>query len=244
MTNSAAEGRPDGLNAGQTSEFDGYAPRVTGGPVFDAVGLIHRVHQGAAPGGVTLVMVHGHLGTEDVTWVFGRAAPPTWRIITPRAPLPDGEGFTWYRLDPETGRPNPASQRAAIAALGRFIEAAVPAYGGSLDNVILLGFSQGAAVSMIYALENPGRVRGVAVLAGFVPGLKDRAVPPLHGLPVLIVHGTHDETIPLKFAERLRDRLLDAGAAVTYDVSETGHKLSAQGMRALRAWLAARDGGK
>jgi phospholipase/carboxylesterase len=171
--------------------------------------------------------------------VFGRAAPPDWLILTPRAPLPDGDAYTWYRLDADTGRPNPASQAAAIAALGRFIDTAVPAYGGDRENVILLGFSQGAAVSMLYLLDNPTRVRGAASLAGFIPGLKDRAVPPLHGLPTLIIHGTQDETIALKFAERMRDRFQEAGAAVTYDVSDIGHKVSAQGMRTLRTWLAA-----
>lgn len=209
----------------------------------NALGLIHRVRPSRLPATEqppVLIMLHGYEGTEDVTWIFARAADPDWLIIAPRAIHASTTGYSWFTLDPETRAATPDSVAASQVAFGRFLDQAVTHYGGDPGRVVLLGFSQGAAMSLIYGATHPDTIRGVVSLGGFIPKLGDLAIPPLNNLPVLILHGTLDETIPVKYAERVRDRLTEAGAAVTFETSEIGHKVSAQGMRTLTTWLAAR----
>jgi len=211
---------------------------VLSGPAFEKLGLVHRVHipksNGPHP---TLVMLHGLKGTEDVTWVFARAAGPEWLIVSPRAPIPAEDGYSWNELD-EEGKTDQTSFHTGLEALKKFIDRLPEAYPVDPKHIVLLGFSQGAAIAYTFATTHP--VTGVAALAGFVPKQIAENLPPLHGLPVLMLHGTKDETIPIDIARKNRDQLTVAGATVTYQESEVGHKVSNAGIAELKRWLAER----
>jgi phospholipase/carboxylesterase len=207
---------------------------VDAGPAFDALGLVHRVRIPAGDGPhPTLVMVHGLQGDEDVTWVFVKTAGPEWLIVSPRAPFTAKAGYSWLSS-------GDYAYRAGLDALTKFVEQLPNVYPVDRSRLVLLGFSQGAAMSYTYAalLSDP-RVQGVAALAGFLPPFP---IDKLKGLPVLILHGTRDERIPIEDARRDRDALIAAGAHVTYVEDDVGHKVGSSGMQALRQWLAERLG--
>ncbi|HVO41683.1 MAG TPA: dienelactone hydrolase family protein [Aggregatilineales bacterium] len=212
---------------------------ITSGAAFDALGLVHRMllPRTGAPPFPTLVMIHGYLGDENVTWVFARSAGPEWLIVSMRAPFASPEGNRWYYAN-DDGSVNADEYAGGLDALSHFIDALPGVYPVDRDRLVLLGFSQGAAMAYAYALRQ--RVSGVASLSGFIARPVPRDLPPLHGLPVLILHGTEDTTIPIRVARANRARLLAAGADVTYRESDIGHKVSAEGMRDLQTWLAAR----
>ncbi len=213
---------------------------VSSGKAFETVGLVHRARIPAGSGPhPTLIMLHGLQGTEDVTWVFARSADPDWLILAPRAPIPDGNGYSWYpvRADQPLGAD---TFLAGLAALEHFIDGAQLVYPVDKRQLILLGFSQGSTMAYTYAFRHRERLGGVAALSGMIAWLNRITIPPLAGLPVLILHGTQDKVVPLTMAQRARDRLIEAGASVTYEESEIGHKTSAQGLRTLGAWLQAR----
>jgi phospholipase/carboxylesterase len=230
---------------------------VTEGEAFEALGLAHRVHIPAhlAPGQrcPTLVMVHGFQGNEDLTWVFAKQASPDWLIVSPRAPLAVADlGYSWHEF--RDGKTQPESLAEGLAALTRFVDRLPEVYPADRGRLVMLGFSQGAGMCYAFAAaqastaqaaqaqtppgEPPPPLLGVAALGGYIPG--PVTLPPLDGLPVLILHGTRDEVIPITMARKNRDQLNERGAAVTYHEDEIGHKVSAEGMRHLRAWLAHR----
>ncbi len=212
------------------------AEHITSGPAFERLGLVHRVRVPQADGRhPTLVMLHGLEGTEDVTWIFARAAGPQWLIISPRAPIPARDGFSWNALNAD-GRTHKESYKVGFDALNHFMEALPSVYPVDQNHIVLLGFSQGAAMAYAFGTANP--VTGIAALAGFIPPHLE--LPPLHGLPILILHGTKDDTISIETAHRDRDQLVEAGADVTYQESEVGHKVSSAGFAELKRWLAAR----
>ncbi len=209
---------------------------VTSGPALDSLGLIHRARippgKGIHP---TLVMVHGLQGTEDVTWIFARAAGPEWLIVSPRAPYKADEGYTW---NTSSNYRDPASYQDGLSALTRFVEGLPDVYPVDRSRLVMLGFSQGAAMSYAYAASHP--TTGVAALSGFVPHWLDDQLSAFRGLPVLILHGAKDDRVPIARAREDRDRLVQAGAQVTYHEEEVGHKVGASGMRILTGWLAER----
>jgi phospholipase/carboxylesterase len=124
----------------------------------------------------------------------------------------------------------------AVAAVKQLVKSLPALYNADLDRVVLMGFSQGAAVSFAVALHHPELVKGVASLVGFMPEDVTTLQSPISNLPVFMAVGKEDPTIPLEKAREAAGILRAAGADLTYHEYDTGHKLSSQGMRDLTAW--------
>ncbi|MEM9773015.1 MAG: alpha/beta fold hydrolase [Chloroflexota bacterium] len=211
-------------------------------------GLTHRVkfpknaeNQEKHP---TLVLIHGRHGNEDVPWIFARGIPENWPIVSPRAIEFDPEtdehetGYSWMLMR-ETGWPEFSEFDGATQALSDFILALPDVYQADPENIMLLGFSQGAATALCTAVAHPNICRGIASLVGFVPELDSelQSDQPLANLPVFMAIGERDDRVGLNIAKQSRDTLINAGADLTWDIYKTGHKLNSQGMRDLAAWL-------
>ncbi|NEQ89176.1 MAG: alpha/beta hydrolase, partial [Moorea sp. SIO2I5] len=54
---------------------------------------------------------------------------------------------------------------------------------------------------------------------------------------ILIVHGRQDTVVPLSAAHRLRDYLLNLGAAVQYRELDMGHEISLELLELLREFI-------
>jgi phospholipase/carboxylesterase len=210
---------------------------VASGAALDKLGLIHRVRIPEADGPhPTLVMLHGLQGTEDVTWIFARAAGPQCLIVTPRAPFQAQEGYRWSDLGPEAEGESELFGEGE-SRLKTFVQNLSSVYPVDPARILLLGFSQGAAMSYTLAASNPRAIIGVAGLSGFIPQHLAANLPEFEGLPILMLHGTEDATIPIAVARRNRDQLAAAGASVSYHESAVGHKISSSGMTELKQWI-------
>ncbi len=209
----------------------------TGPEMFEA-GLPYRVQMPDGPGPYpTAVMVHGRLGNEDVMWVFRKVVPRPWLVVAPRAIYADHDLYSWHIQQPDEWA-TLADFDPAVAALSRFMHAMTRLYNADPDRMYLMGFSQGAAVSMALALRHPQLARGLAALVGFAPTATAEAVDGrLAGLPVFMAAGTEDETIPYDVTQRSLALLEQSGADLAYHEYQTGHKLNAAGMNDLRAWF-------
>jgi phospholipase/carboxylesterase len=182
-------------------------------------------------------MVHGWLGNENVMGIFAQALPPGVVVVSPRGPLAlEDDSFGWYEH-----REDLDGFRAGLAALRALVTGVPAVYPVDPRRVWLMGFSQGAAMSLALLLSDPGLVAGVVALAGFVPEFARPWAAPgkLAGKPILIIHGRQDETVSLEQAQSACELLSGAGALVNFHEYDIGHKLNAQGMRDLEAWLAA-----
>jgi phospholipase/carboxylesterase len=160
-----------------------------------------------------LVLVHGRGGTADGMLPIARAAGATdgaW--IAPRA-----AGGSWYPrrfLDPFAT--NAPYLDAALAAVDRGVQLAVSS-GIAHERIMLVGFSQGACLSLEYAARHGRRYGGVAALAGALIG-DDRDVRQdqgdLAGTPALLACGDADSHIP-EARVRASATLLAAQGAIT-----------------------------
>ena len=187
-----------------------------------------------------VVMVHGWKGDETVMWIFKQTIPPGAAIITPRAPLAVADGgYGWFQHENSELEPEPHSLWAGYEHLQRFLTQLPQQYPVDPARVVLMGFSQGAAICNTLALTQPDQVIGVASLVGLIPEIAvESSQGNLGGLPVFIAHGTQDETVPVAAARQARDVYTRLGAEVTYGEYPTGHKLTTQGMADLKSWLA------
>jgi phospholipase/carboxylesterase len=109
--------------------------------------------------------------------------------------------------------------------------------------IVVGGFSQGGMVVCDAALREPLPVAGLALLSAsriafdeWKPHLAS-ARGPLKEVPVFVSHGRADEDLSFAAGEGLRDCLLEAGAAVTWQPFDDGHEVPLVVWRRLRKFL-------
>jgi len=190
-----------------------------------------------------LLMLHGLSGDEDSMWVFTNNFPKTYWLLAPRAIYSAPQlGFSWRTFQPGTfGRPSLEELHPAADALIGLVDEFGRESGVDVSTFDAIGFSQGGALTNVLACLHPERVGRTGILSGFMPAGMESLVEgrPLKGKSVFVAHGTLDETVPFDRAEASVQMLKDAGAQVTFSQSAVGHKLSAEGLRALETFLCA-----
>jgi phospholipase/carboxylesterase len=157
-------------------------------------------------------------------------------------------GYAWYALDWRTAPPTPdlrqaeESRRALVDLLPRLARE----HGTDPARTFLLGFSQGAILSLAVGLTRPELVRGLVLHSGRVlPGLRERAAgaAALAGLEALVLHGREDDVIPVEQGRAVRDLLAPLlGDRLEYREHEAGHSVTPGTLADVRAWVAARLG--
>lgn len=188
------------------------------------------------------MLLHGRGSDERDLLPLIDELDPQRRLVglTPRAPLslPPG-GRHWYAFA-GIGTPDPATFLAAIEAAGAWLDGLAATTGVPLERTVLGGFSQGCVMSWSLGLA-AGRTRpaGIVGLSGFMPTVPgfELDLTGLEGYPVAIGHGTFDDVIGVEWGRQARDRLLAAGAAVTYRESPMAHAVDPAFLSALRGWL-------
>ncbi len=196
--------------------------------------LTYRYRPGRSGARLSAVLLHGLTGDERVTWILESSLPPGSRVIAPRGPFAaPGGGYGWMPSE-RTGGAARDGFRAGVDALGRLLDDLEA--GDALDRsrLVFLGLSQGAALAFAAAAEPRTRPAGLAALAGF---LAAGEAGDLSGLPVFWGHGSRDDRVPIARARQDVERLRAAGARVTFCESDVGHKLGAECLRGLKAWL-------
>jgi phospholipase/carboxylesterase len=195
-----------------------------------------------------LLLLHGYGSNEHDLFDLADWLDPRLHVVSARAPLalPWG-GFAWYHLGGAPGNlvPDPASRAAALDLLAKFVADLPARVGADPRRVYLLGFSQGAVLSLGLAMRAPERLAGVVVASGYLdPAL--RIDPPSAGLtdlPVLQIHGAYDDVIPISAAHATRAILGPLLTTYTYHEDPAGHTIHPDGLRRMQQWMADRLGG-
>ncbi|MDT7944714.1 MAG: alpha/beta hydrolase-fold protein, partial [Cyanobacteriota bacterium PSP.bin.10] len=157
--------------------------------MFSPFPLTYRVQpprQGGLGSAPVLVMLHGIGSHEGDLFQLAPYLDPRLAVISLRAPIPwSGGGFAWFEMawTPEGLVGDPQQARNSLKLLSRFLEQTLPSGipGIALDprQVYLLGFSQGAIMSLYLALTQPEKLAGVVAMSGRLsPEILAEAVEP------------------------------------------------------------------
>ena len=197
-----------------------------------------RIGEALESARAAMILVHGRgASARDIMTVGQALISPGWAYLAPQA-----QGGTWYpnRFSDPTGSNQPWLDSAlrVLSELLAMVEESVPA-----DRVILLGFSQGACLTLEFAARNARRYGGLVGLSGGLIGPDDtpRDYPgSLEGTPVFLGCSDVDPHIP---AQRVLDtgKVLEAlGGKVTVKLYPgMGHEVNADGLDHVRRLMAA-----
>jgi phospholipase/carboxylesterase len=112
------------------------------------------------------------------------------------------------------------------------------------DKIILAGFSQGGAIALRTALHYPDKLAGVLALSTYLPLAKKTGGNLSHAnkdLPIFMAHGTHDDIVPLQFAEMSKNFLEQHGYQVDWQTYPMAHQVCAAEIKAIseriQKWL-------
>ena len=109
------------------------------------------------------------------------------------------------------------------------------------EQVVLLGFSQGAVMTLMAGLRAPQRLAGLVVLSGYLPlpgSVHTELSAGNRDVPIFMAHGDQDAVVAPERARASRDTLIDLGYDIAWHPYPMGHEVCAQEIRDLNSWLA------
>src|SRR5262245_42040389 len=201
----------------------------------------------ASPGAPPLlVMLHGIGADERDLAPLAQLLDPRLVVASLRAPHDYSVGYSWFpiafRRDGEVV-PDVAAARASLAALIAWLAAAPARLGTDPARTTLLGFSQGAMMSLGALVTAPERLHGVIALSGrFAPTLFEAtaAADAVARVPALVAHGLHDDVLPVTHGRGVRDALSSPTTPPTYRGVPIGHAIRPDEVELIVRWMAAR----
>ncbi|GAA0758581.1 dienelactone hydrolase family protein [Ideonella azotifigens] len=170
-----------------------------------------------------------------VRFVFPHAPviPVTWNNGMRMRAWYDIHGSDLVRREDEAGLR--ASLLSVQALVDREIERGIPA-----NRIVLMGFSQGCAMSLLTGLRAPKRLAGIVGLSGYLP-LSDTTASERSSanadVPVFLAHGQYDPVVPLARGQAAHDTLQSLGYPVEWHTYPMEHSVCGPEIEDLNRWL-------
>ena len=169
------------------------------------------------------------------------------RFVLPHAPMRRvtiNAGYVmraWYdmlgtelvRVEDEAGLR--ASMQEVQALIARENARGVPS-----QRIVLAGFSQGCAMTLLTGVRHGERLAGLAGLSGYLPLAATTAAERSaanRDVPIFQAHGLHDSMIPVQIGRASRDALQALGYPVEWHEHPMEHSLCLEEVADLNAWL-------
>ena len=209
-----------------------------------------ELHPGAEPV-ASIIVLHG-LGADGTDFLpladeidLAQVGPVRW--VLPRAPVRPvtiNGGYrmrAWYDIlgSDLARREDEAGLRESAALVHALIDREI-ARGIPARRIVLAGFSQGCAITLLAALRYGQRLAGLAGLSGYLP-LAATTAGERHAanadVPVFIAHGRNDGIVTLQRGEAARDALRGLGHEVEWHDYPMEHSVCIEEVQALQSWL-------
>jgi len=199
-------------------------------PVLD---FIHEFVPGSSEG--TLLLLHGTGGNERDLLSLGRELDHNASLLSPRGQVVENGMPRFFRRLAE-GVFDLEDLKRRAHELADFVAAAAEHYQFAADQVIAVGYSNGANIAASLLLLRPQTLHG-AILFRAVAPLMPPAQPDLSSVRVWIGAGDQDTIIPTSESQGLAELLRRSGADVTIRFFDAGHNLANDEIETARDWL-------
>jgi phospholipase/carboxylesterase len=183
----------------------------------------------------TLLLLHGTGGNERDLLPLAEMIAPHASILGVRGNVLEHNMPRFFRRLAE-GVFDEEDLIIRTKELNKFISDSAEQYGFDRNNVVAIGYSNGAniAASLIYHHQNS--LHGAILFHAMVPR-RGVELPNLHNIPVFIGAGKRDALIPPAETKELAEELQKANAQVTEHWTEGGHELTREEIDQAKTWF-------
>ena len=207
--------------------------------------------QTTATPGASLIVLHG-LGADGNDFVpiareLDLSAVGGARFVFPHAPMRPvtlNGGFVmraWYDIlgTPGARREDEAGLRQSQAQIEALVAREV-ARGMPANRIVLMGFSQGCAMTLLTGLRHAERLAGLVALSGYLPLADTTAAERSDAnalVPIFMAHGRDDPMVGIDRATASRDALRALGYQVEWHDYAMPHSVCMEEIADLNRWL-------
>ena len=189
------------------------------------------------------LLIHGYGSNEEDLFSFAQDLPQNAHIVSVRA-LHDimYGGYAWYDINFVNNEKWMDEDQAVSSRnmLVEFIDQIVAQENLDEKQVTLMGFSQGAILSYAIALNNPTKIKNVAILSGYpeqkIIGDFDQTQD-FSNLNFFVSHGTEDVVLPIDLGRMGEEFLTSLEIKFEYHEYRSGHGIVPQNYHDLMAWV-------
>jgi predicted esterase len=183
----------------------------------------------------TLLLLHGTGGNEHDLIPLGRELDPNAGLLSPRGKILENGMPRFFRRLAE-GVFDLEDLKQRTNELADFVASAAQHYKLSADQVIAVGYSNGANIAASVLLLRPEILRAAILFRAMVP-LVPENFPDLSSVRVWIGAGNQDPIIPTSETQRLVELLRSSGADATIRFANANHALTDADVKTARHWL-------
>jgi phospholipase/carboxylesterase len=106
--------------------------------------------------------------------------------------------------------------------------------------IVLAGFSQGCAMTLLTGLRYPERLAGLLCLSGYLPLATQTAAqrnPANNDVPIFLAHGTYDPVVPIAAALMARTTMAALGYTLQWHDYPMQHAVCAEEIDDVARWF-------
>lgn len=194
----------------------------------------HFFQQGTDSNAPTLLILHGTGGTEHDLSPVAEMIDSTASVLGVRGAVSENGMARFFRRLSE-GVFDEEDLIARTKELQEFLDQAAQNYGFNRDNIVAIGYSNGANIAGSLLFHYKASLYGAILFHPMVPR-RNITLPDLTGTPVFIGAGENDPLCLPQETMDLEELLSGAHADVLVHWDQLGHQLSQKEVNEAKIW--------
>lgn len=199
----------------------------------------HLFNQGKDSNKPTLLLLHGTGGNESDLLPIAEIVDAAASVLSVRGNVLENGMPRFFRRLAE-GVFDEEDLIFRTQELNQFLDEAAEKYNFDRDNIIAIGYSNGANIAASLLFHHQNALKGAILHHPMVPR-RGVDLPDLSGKSVFIAAGTNDPICSPSESLELQTLLEKANAHVTLHWENRGHQLTAQEVEEARKWYLTRQ---
>ena len=186
----------------------------------------------------TIFALHGMGSNEKDILDLLEELKESFIIIAIRGTIALDNGFEYFKIK-SIGHPDLDSFDKGVNYIEDVINDPPEGLPIDKDEKYILGFSQGAILSMTLALKMGNKIKGIVALSGYIPAhvKEDYAIKSVEELKIFIGHGESDPLFPIRIGKENFEYLKARSKAVVFKTYAMGHQVSLDEKNDFVEWI-------
>ncbi|HLR69990.1 MAG TPA: alpha/beta hydrolase [Pseudogracilibacillus sp.] len=195
----------------------------------------HIFEQGTNPSRQTFLMLHGTGGTEHDLVPLATKLDPDANVLSVRGNVLEN-GMPRFFKRVREGVFDEEDLIFRTKELNGFLDTAAEQYEFNRNNVVAVGYSNGANIAASLLFHYKDALQGAILYHPMVPR-RGMELPDLSGKNIFIGAGKNDPLCPPEESTELTSLFEEAGAKVDLHWENSGHQLTGEEFAASRSWF-------